>query len=452
MYKRYIRSGFLVIMLLAPSQFGGTQCAYWSAALRADEPASPRKPEADSLEKYRTLLLTLDAWLGKPVAGKKWAQIPIGYRREYTAMDRWEGRPAELVGWLMAEGPAAVTVLTDDGDRVVLPTARGLSFSQVFDPNTPVAGTPKDADFAKVCRAFLDEGLPNPDRPAVPGGLQIKVTDGGREMIQYHAVRAAQLGAWARQSGDLKLAAELFDRAAAAHAQYEKRFTTRGDERSLSRFLSEAIGSGLWVRAIRSAHGGRAKRADLQAEFERLAGIPGHPHVAEAKDLARGYADLSREDRAWTDQGPAAVAKLSTAEQAVYWVYRLRDHDAAQQMYPGHCNVLAKPLSIRSENGQLVLEDVTTPALELKRLGMAAVPALIARMDDTRPTRCMGQWRSFSNHDLYLLRYGDCCQQIFEAVTGHRLPAGGDYPIKAGKGKEYKAAAEKWYAEQLNKR
>jgi hypothetical protein len=414
----------------------------------ADPPIKSRTLDPDPIRKYKPLLPALEAWLGEPVAGKRWGRVRIDYRREYTIKDLLNGRPEEVVGWLVADGPEAMTLLTDDGDRVTLPTRRGLTLNQALDPNTPVAGALADQDFRKVCRELIDEGLPDLSRPLAPG---IKLMDGGRCRLEYHVMRAAQLGAWSLQAGDATLAIELFDRAADAHASYEKRFTSRGDERPLDRFLAEVIADTLRVRAISAAHHDRAGPAELQGRWERIESIPGHSYVGEAKELARGYADLAREDKSWIDAGEAAAAKLDPAARAAYWMHRLRDQATEQEMFPGKCDVLSSPLAIRWENCAAVIEDRTSPALELKKLGTAAIPALIAQMDDPRPTRCEGRWRWHSSNGIYLLRYGDACQQIFEAITGHRLPAGGAYPMKAGKGKECKAAAEKWYANQLNK-
>jgi hypothetical protein len=85
----------------------------------------------------------------------------------------------------------------------------------------------------------------------------------------------------------------------------------------------------------------------------------------------------------------------------------------------------------------------------LVKLGKQALPQIIAHLDDPRPTRCLGYWRSVAPETHYLLRYGDCCQQIFEAITGHTIyqrqhTAG--YPIRAGRGKECRARAEQWLA------
>ena len=50
----------------------------------------------------------------------------------------------------------------------------------------------------------------------------------------------------------------------------------------------------------------------------------------------------------------------------------------------------------------------------------------------------------------YTLTYGDCCQQIFEAIALHSIyerTSTNGYPMRDGKGKECKERAEKWWQE-----
>jgi hypothetical protein len=92
-------------------------------------------------------------------------------------------------------------------------------------------------------------------------------------------------------------------------------------------------------------------------------------------------------------------------------------------------------------------------AAELVELGWFAIPLLIECLDDQRPTRCLGYWRDFEPGSFYLLRIGDCCQQILRAITGQRLYIRRDtngYPVKDGKSAELKALYSKWWAENAS--
>jgi hypothetical protein len=99
-------------------------------------------------------------------------------------------------------------------------------------------------------------------------------------------------------------------------------------------------------------------------------------------------------------------------------MHRLRDADIEQTSSPGMCNVLG------DWHGLVPYQrdpKKPNPAAELKELGVAALPQIIAHLDDTRPTRCKGFWRWYWPDSCYLLCYGDCCQQIFESMTGHSV-------------------------------
>lgn len=80
---------------------------------------------------------------------------------------------------------------------------------------------------------------------------------------------------------------------------------------------------------------------------------------------------------------------------------------------------------------------------------MAAIPQLVNHLDDPRPTRCVGYWRFYAREGHYLLRYGDCCQQLFEAITGHTLyerKTTVGYPYKDGVAKNCKTKAQQWWS------
>ncbi|TMQ31903.1 MAG: hypothetical protein E6K70_21515, partial [Planctomycetota bacterium] len=169
--------------------------------------------------------------------------------------------------------------------------------------------------------------------------------------------------------------------------------------------------------------------------------------------MIRGYKTLIAEDRAWVEPDKATLAKMTAEQKAAYWLYHLRDANAGQNMDPGRCCVVLE-WSYPTVLGEP--EDKTPkPAIELVRLGMAAIPHIIAHLDDPRPTRCQGHWRRYWPESFYLLRYGDCCQQIFESITGYTIYERNDtngYPMKDGKGTECKAKAESWWREYQKKR
>jgi hypothetical protein len=86
----------------------------------------------------------------------------------------------------------------------------------------------------------------------------------------------------------------------------------------------------------------------------------------------------------------------------------------------------------------------------LKKLGYDVLPQIIAHLDDDRPTRCVGFWRHYAPDSYYTLTYGDCCQQIFEAIALHSIyerTSTSGYPMRDGQGKQCKERAKKWWQE-----
>src|SRR5262249_48191679 len=62
----------------------------------------------------------------------------------------------------------------------------------------------------------------------------------------------------------------------------------------------------------------------------------------------------------------------------------------------------------------------------------------------------VGFWRHYAPGSYYTLTYGDCCQQIFEAIALHsiyEMKGAGGYPTRDGLGKQCKERAEKWWQE-----
>jgi len=188
---------------------------------------------------------------------------------------------------------------------------------------------------------------------------------------------------------------------------------------------------------------------DLKKQWEKIAAIPFHSHRDEARDMIKNYESLIKEDVAWKEPNAKELAKLTTEQKVSYWLYHLRDLDVGQWSDPGHCYVLGGRFGFFMSDE----EEKKTPnaAVELKKLGMAAIPQIIAHLDDGRPTRCKGHWRSYWPEGHYLLPYGDCCQQVFEAITGKTIHASGGYPMRDGKGTQCKELAERWWQEYQKK-
>jgi hypothetical protein len=414
----------------------------WTSVVSGQTPPTPSRVEARRVTDYERLAEVFAPPGTPPIKGKRWVTVDTGPSNAAEAR----------TGWLVEDGARDVTLL-DEGDDVVklrkpaagekrpiLPADKDgkISWSQYREADRSVAWKVEPADFATRAKKFLADGI-----PTFKEDRGFRDMSGGRFALQGHVIDAARLAHFAHQQGELDLAAQLYAHAEKAYKAYTDRFGG-GFEKTgaLHEFVADRLASRERNGAMQAAHAGTA-RSDLRKRWERVAAIPHHQYRDEARDMVRYYQSLLDEDLKWVEPDAKVRAVMTVDQKASYWLYHLRDLAVGQWSDPGTCRVLY-PLGTT---------DDTKPnaALELKSLGMAAVPHLIAHLDDARPTRCKGHWRRYWPDGQYLLKYGDCCQQIFEAITGYTLTSEA-YPIRAGKGKDCKAAAEKWWRDYQAKR
>lgn len=103
---------------------------------------------------------------------------------------------------------------------------------------------------------------------------------------------------------------------------------------------------------------------------------------------------------------PANVTGLPVNQQIAFHIFNLRNVSIYQGGWPMRCSVLltTKPNS----------------ATELVRIGEPAVPAVIALLRDSRPTRSVALWRPW-HHSRTVLRYQDAAVDILEAILHERI-------------------------------
>ncbi|MEM6258626.1 MAG: hypothetical protein AAGI37_09975 [Planctomycetota bacterium] len=310
-----------------------------------------------------------------------------------------------------------------------------FSWANLQNADYSAAWRVRVADYDAECKVFLEEGIPQENSE---GDIFGHVNQ--RFSLADHVVEAARHAHFTYQLGDTDQAIGLYEHALKVQEKYSSHYVVGSEKpRPLHVFVSERIASGLRNGAIFWAHRG-GSRKDLQAQWGKIEVLPDYKYRDEAKAMVKHYGSLLEEDAQWVEPNADEIAKLTEAEQVAYWLYHLRDHDAGQFTDPGHCSVF-------SQRGWTLDEEAEkpNPAVELKKLGVAAIPQLIAHMDDARPTRCKGHWRSYWPEGHYLLRYGDCCEQIFESITGHEIYEDWGYPIRSGAGKQCKQRAAQWW-------
>ncbi len=422
----------------------GFICFAATADLRSGEANDPQPAVFERLAEVFTPPGTPD------IKGKPWVVVDTGPAN----------CPSELSGWLIEDRAQGIVLLDWYGELHKLrkpataerrPAIKeekdgGFLLSTIQAADHSVAWKIRAEDYAAKSKKFLADGLPrDKDIKDVFGMVNQRFGLAG------HVVGAARYAQFAYRLGQKEHAAELYAHARKAQEEYANRYLGGFEKPApLYVFVADQIASSRSNGAVYSAHNG-TPRKELLKEWEQIAAIPHHTHRDEAKAMVKHYQSLLEEDARSVEPEAGGVAKLTTEKKVAYWLYHLRDLDVGQWSDPGHCRVFGDfGFALTDEEKKR-----PNPAVELKKLGMAAVPQLIAHLDDPRPTRCEGHWRSYWPEDHYLLRYGDCCQQIFESITGHAIfqeTTTVSYPIHDGEGKRCKEKAEKWWLDYQRKR
>jgi hypothetical protein len=351
-------------------------------------------------------------------------------RRKWVVAESRDNPSWSEQGWLTAGQRGVGAVFTASGSP--------------WEFGNPTGWAVRDGDFAAFCAAFLAAGAPDPSRSHGPE-FTVNSMMLERAACADHILSAARLACWADARARPDLALRLLAHARTARERYAG-IIWQSDRGTLLGTVAEVVAGRLRSGAIYGAHTG-TPRPELVRRWQRIAAIPHHRHADEARRVAAHYAGMVAEDRAWREPDPAALAGMAVAQKAEYWLYHLRDLDTGQLMDPGSCSVFDSPFDGRNRTAP-------NPAEELRKLGFEALPQVVARLDDPRPTRCQGHWRSYAPDSFYLLTYGDCCEQIFTAVTGYaiyeRTTTVGT-PTGDGRASESKARAEQWLAELRRK-
>ncbi len=170
--------------------------------------------------------------------------------------------------------------------------------------------------------------------------------------------------------------------------------------------------------------------ADFPARF------PASTRIAYAHEAATALEVMIAEDAA---HHPKPLAEMSPAEQVAENIYQLRD--VKIWMWTMHGRY---PIDARKREG----EEEVTPVHRLVDLGEAAIPQLIAALEDRRFTR--SPVPSWHGEPARAMRVGDFAQRILEHMSGRNF-----YPRRADDGHliagTTRQQAEAWWAEMQAK-
>ena len=303
-----------------------------------------------------------------------------------------------VVGWLLRQD--ATHLVLWHGDLTTSTHPRRVAFPEDWarlradhPRGRPLPGELRELEFSAWCRA-AHEADPTDEWS-----------------LRRSALSASTLAWWAHQRGDLEIRNALLETA-------DARFRAAGPVPVLEQLRRELAANARW-RVLTAANDGHA-RVELLAAWQGIAQLAPEAREGEARSMVAAYESLLADDAAFVDPEDATLLALPASAQVEVWLQRLRDLAAYQCWQPGSCDVF---VSLRGS--------ATRAADALRDLSWAAVPGLIGRLDDARPTRSLGFWRNFAPETYHLLTHGACCAQILRATTGEWFAS--------------RAAGERWW-------
>ncbi|GAA4442473.1 hypothetical protein [Bremerella cremea] len=397
-------------------------CLLVGMSLSVATAAEPAPQVAEQITRFSRLLSLEDPQL---LIDKPWAVIETGP----------SNAPKLLEGWVVDQDTDQIQLLDWQGDlrRLRFPSdglqrpalvrlLNGkLDVASLEPSDYVVAWEYREIDFAQRSREFLQH-LKQRDRNAIT--IQTLL-----DTARY------TFAAWIQD--DREHALELFD-------QLEQKQQTFLDIRGvphealveLDPFLDWFFAAELRTRSVLMTRNGHPF-GEIAHLWLRMAMLPDDLFHEDVKKLVAGYQLLVGEEGTVPELSSREIAALSEQEQVDYWMYHLRNY------------VSMPTLLMRNVRKEV------NPALELKKLGDAAIPTLIEHMTDMRPTRCQSRYIRYRHMHVWPLRYGDCCVTIFEDMTKHQIfdrEAKTHHPTYDGVAAECQAKAQAWWDAELVRR
>ena len=144
-------------------------------------------------------------------------------------------------------------------------------------------------------------------------------------------------------------------------------------------------------------------------------------------------------------QSPENITRLAEDQQIDEWLFQLRNQNAIQTIGPTEWDIFWKDKEITHADIVQVAISIRTasPAMELVKIGNAAVPKLIERIGDSMPTRSSPYRRTFIFNEKPLT-VGDCAEMILSRIAGQRFGDGQSSDLA-------RQQAEAWWNEISNK-
>lgn len=382
------------------------------------------------IEKCRKMLSFLSVFDIPSTKGKRlvilntgntgWSQTPDNIYFHYE------------LGWVIAESPEEITLLGMGLEPV--PWERNRTTQKDWErvrekqpKDYPPPGEIREVELQKMCRDLIEATK----------------TDATEGVGFFHRARNAWtltpvlFAHWCLERDLGTLALELVELGESAW-----RAQTRDGNTPFRDILIERACEHLRYQAVSGGTPART-RPEVLKKWRNIETLSPHFRKGEAREMIGLYEEMIREDEAWKEPPPQELAARDPQTRANHWIYHLRDVAARQSSDPGSCEILG-PFGKPKAGGPF-------PPDELVKLGWDALPAVIEHLDDRRPTRSVGWHRGFSPSSYYQLRVGDCCEQIFTAITGYsiyRARTTSSAMVKDGDAPASKEKALQWWAER----
>ncbi|PQO36514.1 hypothetical protein [Blastopirellula marina] len=362
----------------------------------------------------------------------------------------------KVLGWITQESKGELHLLEWDGtlhrfrrpqegeQRPELPPGKfgGIDGEDIETADRSVAWGVTPGDYLARSEERLARGHVKHDYSEMINSFVLERADHADFILD-----AARYAHYAHVLGKREHATAWYAAALESKKDYWRHVDDPDSEKSLIAFVADKRAAGFCYSAISAGHKGESRPKLLQ-RWRDLAAMPDQMFRDEAREMVALYQDLIAEDEKWREPNAAERAKFTKDQWVDYWLYHLRDFDAYSDWDPAGCRLFGVFRATPSKGPD---GEYRNPADELKKLGKDALPKVIEHLDDRRPTRCKGQWKWYSAEGQYLLRYGDCCQQIFEAITEHKIYRSRTttgQPTSDNVEKQCKSAADKWWREQ----
>jgi hypothetical protein len=416
-------------------------------AVRAGDDPKPESFDSKMLNaefaKVREILASVDEL---PPKKARWVKVLIDAEQDQS----WRQ------GWLVLENSDAIELLEDSGFVLILSKKKLAVKAPEAEFGWYDVRVVADADFAAYCRAALAKKTEPIKGDGLFGTYSMArdIRDAQHEILLF-----ARLACWAGEAGAAALMNELAVRSMRLHKAHLNTYPYMGTQTQFHRFVAHnTFPRDKWdgTTALKAWSGGerdpREQRLHQLAHLRRLAKVPYRPKHNDTVAAIGHYESLVAEDKAWKGPTKEEFAGFNVQQKVDYWIYHLRDLDVRQSSQPGMCHVLTDGFGFGGQH--LSADKRPNAAVELEKLSYDAIPKLIAHLEDGRPTKCVGFGRDFIPESYHTLTYGDCCQQIFEAIAltsiYERATTSG-YPHRDGLAGQCKERAEAWWKDFQNK-